>query len=620
MALSDEENDIDEQIVFEYETEETQNEAALEEPAQIAEQQESDDSSRANTEETEDEQAQASAQIAQKKQDSNSPAKPGKMVEYELNGIKITVNKTATAPTKERAYHSKAKRATLDETHRMKLLEHVQSKQQVKFHSINVSINDPEKMTNTYTLTTLLAENRRHLGKYDLLDVYNIVKPKPGTFDSSHNDFGSLELDSSTKPVSQDLFVDYLKLTPERVAASSRWYALFVPEANLMQEDLSWSLSYYEKNVEPELYLKVYNKLMRHTTAARGGPLFLKILLDCVTTTGEQNLKSLIQIVETYRIKTSSPGEDVDRVVNMFDAIFDNIDTLRNGVLPPNSVENLLIVFQSTSVPKFNSYFERFQNQLVDAEIQTAIDPTHQFHGQGSISLGNNMKSVKHILSYAETHYRNLLRKGEWDECLQKKPGKSAFLADGSNSQHGGSQQPLDFRTPSTGDKSKESNFSNGCFNCGSTAHRLSDCPHPRDNELIERNRAKHPAYIKMKERNHRWRPPVQGENNKRVINGKPHTFNPNLGRRGRWVEDSTPHDGQPNDGKPPDTAPTGSSSQQAPPQVFYSDVHSLLSGLTLNKSKGTPSVSDQTDSSSETKLALAIKISNLQREFDALE
>ena len=544
---------------------------------------------------------------------NKSPANPKKMVEYELNGIKIQVNTTAAAPIKERAYFSKAKRSGLDETHRMKLLEHVQSKQQVKYHSINVSINDPEKMTNTYTLATLLAENRRNLAKYDLLDVYSIVKPKPHAFTDGHTDFAALELGPDQKPITHDLFIDYLKLTPERVAASSKWYALFVPETNLMQEDLSWSQSYYEKNVESELYLKVYNKLMRHEAAARGGPLFLKILLDCVTTTGEQNLKSLIQIVETYRIKTSSPGEDVDRVVNMFDAIFDNIDTLRNGVLPPNLVENLLIVFQSTSVPKFNSYFERFQNQLIDAEIQTAIDPSYQFHGQGSVRLGNNMKSVKHILSYAETHYRNLLRKGEWDECLQKKPGKSTFFtADGKQI-----PQPREFKQPN-GSERKET--MDECFNCGSTTHRLSQCPLPRDNDRIERNRAKHPAYIKMKERLHKWRPPDEAEHNKRVINGKPHTFNPNLGRRGRWVEDMTPNDGQPNDGAPPTSA--SSSSGTEPHQVFLSDVRSILSGLTLNQTKGDPSVSDGTtdDNTAGTKLALAIEIANLQKQLESLE
>ena len=542
-------------------------------------------------------------------QNRSSDPKKRTMVEYKLNGITIKVNATPAVPTKERAYFSKAKRAKLDETHRMKLLEHVQAKQQIKYHSINVSVNDPEKMSNTYTLSTLLAENRRNLAKYDLLDVYNIVKPKPTAFTDGSPDFGALEVEASGQPISQDLFVDYLKLTPEQVAASSKWYSLFVPEANLMQEDLSWSMSYYEKNVEPELYLKVYNKFMRYPTAAQGGPLFLKILLDSVTTTGEQNLKSLIQIVETYRIKTSSPGEDVDRVVNMFNAIFDNIDTLRNGVLPPNSVENLLVVFQSTSVPKFNSYFERFQNQLIDTEIQAAIDPSFQFHGQGTIRLGNNMKSVKHILSYAETHYRNLLRKGEWDECLQKKPGKSAFIADSQ----GGQEQPTQFRLPSSDRRTNRDGIDppGECFNCGSTTHKLRDCPLPRDNVRIEANRAKHPAYVKMKERLHKWRPPEHGENNKRVIAGKPHTFNPNVGRRGRWIEDTTPHDGQPNDGNPPAVPPT-------PQRVFLSEVQSMLSGMTMNP---TPSVSDGTqESAAESKLELAVKIANLTRQYESME
>ena len=248
-------------------------------------------------------------------------------VSYTLNGITITVNPTAV-PRKEGAIYTKAKRKALDESERMKLLKNVQAKQQTLFHSINVSVNDPEKMTNTYSLANLLAENKRNLAKYDLLDVYNVVETIEGTFDKKSAGYGKLRIDNDGAPISTKLFADYLRLTPSRAAASSKWYSQFVPIDQQFQEDLNWSLSYYEKNVKSDLYQKIYNKLLKFPPGSHGEPLFLKLLLDQVTTTSEANLKSFLYIIETYQIKVSCPGEDVEKVVSMFDAIFDNVESL----------------------------------------------------------------------------------------------------------------------------------------------------------------------------------------------------------------------------------------------------------------------------------------------------
>jgi len=83
---------------------------------------------------------------------------------------------------------------------------------------------------------------------------------------------------------------------------------------------------------------------------AYGGPLFLKLLLDQVTTTSEANLKQPILIIDIYRIKISCPGEEISKVVDVFTAIYENIVSLSNGELHIDSVKNLLKVLQTTSV------------------------------------------------------------------------------------------------------------------------------------------------------------------------------------------------------------------------------------------------------------------------------
>ena len=56
--------------------------------------------------------------------------------------------------------------------------------------------------------------------------------------------------------------------------------------------------------------------------------MFLKLLLNQVTTTSEANLKSLLHNLETYIINTSLPREYINKEVSMFTSVFDNIEGL----------------------------------------------------------------------------------------------------------------------------------------------------------------------------------------------------------------------------------------------------------------------------------------------------
>ena len=274
---------------------------------------------------------------------------------------------------------------------------------------------------------------------------------------------------------------------------------------------------------------------------AHGGPLFLKLLLELVTTSSEGNLRALEMILETYKIKTSCPGEDIEVVVGLFTSVIETIDALRNNELPSDSVRKLLRVFQSTSVAEFNTQFEILEATYVRSSIQDQLSSEFDFTNNEK-RLKNDIKSAQYVLAYAERAYRDLLQSGEWDRCLQKTPGKAAFL--------GKAEQPTEFS-----DKNSTGNHI-GCFNCGSHDHSLRDCPHPRDEERIARNRAKanvNPNPNRTRRgRPHKWRLPEPNEHNKRVVDGKPYTWDPNVGRSGRWVEDTTPSDGQPNGGQPP--------------------------------------------------------------------
>ena len=144
---------------------------------------------------------------------------------------------------------------------------------------------------------------------------------------------------------------------------------------------------------------------------AHGGPLFLKLLLDQVTTTSKANLKQLLLILDTYKIKYSCPGKDISHLVDVFTSNFENIIALNDGDLPVNSVKKLLIVLQTTtSIDNFNAFFDNMSKQLTNAEIQNSIDPSFalSFTSAGASVLSNYTTSVTFTLSYANTAYNIL--------------------------------------------------------------------------------------------------------------------------------------------------------------------------------------------------------------------
>ena len=138
------------------------------------------------------------------------------------------------------------------------------------------------------------------------------------------------------------------------------------------------------------------------------------------------------------------------KVIDMFKSVFENISSLKHGALPADAVKKLLQVFQTTSVDDFNELFANMLKQLTNAEIQTAINPSYviTLNAQGAAVLGNDMKSVKFTLEYADKAYHNFICEGKWDACLQKPPGASTFVAAGVPLQPPSSDHP-----PPTGHK-----------------------------------------------------------------------------------------------------------------------------------------------------------------------
>lgn len=471
-----------------------------------------------------------------------------------LGGVVMTVNigtNTEQARTSSGAIYLKSDRNKLGERDKIDLLKLISSKQQQLFASVTISINDPQKLINNHSTSKLLEECDRNLSKFDLRSVFTIVIPVLDGVDA-----GTLKEDDKGETLSFDLFTDHLRLTAQQVADSSRWYSGFPPSDLRLQEDLEWSLSYFEKNCDPALFSRVHSKLMSFSKNSQGGPLLLKLILDETTTTADSNLKALLTIVETYKIKTSIKGERISDVVDLFRSISLTVYALNNDKLPSDFVKHYIDIFTTSSVTIFNDLFEDLKKQLMASRLQASITK-FKLNPAGSNLLSNDMNTIDFVLEYANRAYLDLFQSGEWDKCINATPGAASHHTPASGVPPTTTRRPL------------------RCFNCVDTGkpddHHLRDCPHPHDVAKIAKCRAAHPNGTRNSQQptsfqrpvNRKWRPPEAGENNKRVIDNFPYTYNP--ATKG-WDKDTTAPSGVP-DVAPPLPA-TNLTQLQMPPAL----------------------------------------------------
>jgi hypothetical protein len=454
---------------------------------------------------------------------------PSTMSTIKIGGMLIAVESTEQVRTTTGALYTKAIRETYDDDKKGKLdlLKLVQSKQQQPYVAISISVNDPEKLLNHYSLSKLNKECSRNLNKYDLLGPFNnIVFPtSPGA--------GNLLTDTSGNYITHDLFSNTLRVTAQQVAESSRWYSGFTAPSARFQEDLEWSLAYFENNVDSSLYARIHAKLLTYDERSRGGPLFFKLLNDETTTTSESNKKALITIVDTYKVRVSCKGERIPDVVDLFRAITDTVYALCDDSLPEEYVDKLIVIFTTTSVPTFNDLFEELKRQVFAAQLQATLADSLIVPTGESSSLLNDLKGANYVLNYAGKAYYTLSQRGHWDKCLQQPAGDPAIHMN----PNGDTVTP-----PPSGIR---------CFNCDGP-HHLQKCDKPRDHARITKNRnalkdsqSRQPTGFRGQSRPFtrpfKWRLPEEGELNKRIIDSKPYTFNP---ISTRWEQDAAPSSG----------------------------------------------------------------------------
>ena len=468
--------------------------------------------------------------------------------------------------------YSKESRPTVGSQEEKDLITAITSKQYDKYKMISTSVKDIENLKNNLSVTKRLHMTYDCWERYDLLDPCNILFPISNQSAELH-----LEDDGKGNKVAKfrDLFKHHRKITVQEVAASCRYYQLYVTfkdKSNVactFAKEMAWSYNHFRKNVDDDLFESVNAEFRLFDKAEQGGPLFLKLLLDQLVISNEDQLAELVHTTTTYDIKTMNEGENITEVIKLLSSITDTIVALRDNSedpLPERYIYKMVKVFQTTSVSSFNDTFKaleddlkysRLYNRTAQATALTARGTLfHSSTATSGYKLDNSNESAIFLWAFAREAYRMSIESGEWNSATKTKEG-SSFAAN---------QRPF-------------SSVPRNCWNCNKPGHIFTQCRLPYDADKVNANRIKFRNAIAQElqdkedatsqsgsssgRRNrgngrsgppYKFRPPEPNEHNKRVIDGCPHTYNPSTRH---WAKDQTPDSGIDNSMTDDRTAPT---------------------------------------------------------------
>jgi hypothetical protein len=470
---------------------------------------------------------------------------------YEFpGGFKVAVNLvspvTNTDGLSAGRLYKKENRPTEGSKEEKELLTDIKTNRYSKYKVMNISLKDPEKLASNLSILDNLTYTQQFMLEYNMEDPFHICFPGDDPKSPA-----TLTVDSSGKLITKDLFKDHRDITVEDVALSNRWYSRYAifNQSGLgdrsFAKELEWSHLHFRSHVEQELYNVVYSEYITFSAEERGGPLFLKLLLLHLVVSDEANLEMLLDTVKNYKINENVDNEDMDKVIRLLKGVTGTIVTLRSEkTLPEKYIEHLCTALKTTSCPQFNAEIAGIEKDVTTSRrIQSANKSASMRLHSGSrtiaptisgLILENNMQGVDFIFSLALETYRDLKSNGQWNASMRPIPG-GAGAAASAGSFMAADQIVGPF-----------------CWNCESTEHAFPQCPKARDQTTIAKNRA---LYRKHKgdsdnggrgdgaggrggDRWSKWKRPRPEENNKRIINNAPFTWNSSTRR---WSKDETP-------------------------------------------------------------------------------
>jgi hypothetical protein len=286
-------------------------------------------------------------------------------------------------------------------------------------------------------------------------------------------------------------------------------------EDTWFEENLRLTYDFFAKNVCDDLFLKVSETYDKYPRLEQGGPLFFILMLNQLLADTEEAASSLQKRVKEFKI-SNVEGEDIRKVVSLLRGAVNRLTYIKK--VPEDITKIMLQVMQASSVESFNETFHILEKQR---KLYSVLCKT----GRNDADI-----TVDKIFTLAEAEYRDLHLDCKWTG-IHTTGGESVF-----NAGHNRAWTPT-------------------CFNCGGP-HTDKECPKPQDQARIKialkkfhEDKAaqfkermggganKDRDRSKPKSGSGLWGKPKPHENNRRVIKGRPHTYNP---KSKRWGPDKS--------------------------------------------------------------------------------
>jgi hypothetical protein len=412
-----------------------------------------------------------------------------------------------------------------------KLIEGLCKTQYGKYTKAETSMKSVARLLQSRSIMDTISGTKTILEKYDMGQPFTIVIPKDQTL--VRHELTLLADGSGPKTI--DLLKEFWTVSAEEVALSCAWWNThghFTDSDNAPQtfgRDMNWSYLHFKNHTEDVLYNEIDKQFQTYDRRQRGGPLFFKLLTDVLLVSNEQSLSSLETTITKYNIAVDAK-DDLPEAVKVINAVSVTIQAMRGdgkkSPLPDKYVVDIIKVLKTTSVDLFNSKMTEFHSNL---DLLRLMDDKNTI---------NTPAMLTKTFAFANKVHKELFNDGIWQECVLQK-AKSTFAADVT-------------------DHSTMIFWKNRCWNCKKVGCNKNRCPIAIDETRCERNRldwkkensggSSAPAAGGGSSRRSStgsakpfaWRPPETDENNKRVIYGRPHTWN----GKASWIEDETPTSG----------------------------------------------------------------------------
>ena len=319
-----------------------------------------------------------------------------------------------------------------------------------KLRVVQVATNDQDILQNLLNTHNQLRSLKAHVNEYDIGDVFTVVLPIEDTPDPHARQC--------------DLFVDCSKIAPAMVALSNRYYNMWIDEM-FIPENLNLTYALIKNNMDEVLYGQCLEEYEKYSDICQGGPLLFIICIHKINKVNAQHRDHMWTRVKKLEIRKVK-GEDVNHVVSLLNAAyatFRAVSTDKDGMncVPQDWSEQVIKIFQTSSVSKFNEIFEHEEELAHRAAARTlghAVWPVHD-----------------ELMTLASRQYERFKQANDW--CASKAISKKGYLT----------------QTSGIRDLSQAV-----CDNCSKKGHLSTNCTQPKDPDRMARNRKKRIEKLKQ--------------------------------------------------------------------------------------------------------------------------